>query len=277
MVTDIASEWIEERRSWRDYSAREIEPEKMAALRRCFSEVEAPFGSRPVFEIVDFAGEINRLITYGFIRGARVFVAGKVKPSGMCWEDYGWSLEHIILRATGMGLASCWLGGTFSGGAFAQKLGMEPGEIIPAVTPIGYRTDKRSIRDKAIRAIAGSHQRKPWEDLFFEDAQGTGTLASLRPLPQEGEYANALAMLRLAPSASNRQPWRVVKSRGAFHFYLQRTPGYNLLGTDLQRIDMGIAMFHFAVTLKEAGVKGTFGTDDPHLDLPLEYRVSFQY
>jgi len=59
-------------------------------------------------------------------------------------------------------------------------------------------------------------------------------------------------MVRIAPSASNKQPWRIVKIEGAWHFFLERTKGYGdgiifklLKLADIQRLDMGIAMCHF--------------------------------
>ncbi len=73
-------------------------------------------------------------------------------------------------------------------------------------------------------------------------------------------YADPLEILRLGPSASNRQPWRVVKESGMdiFHFYLGRSRGYDRLikAVDLQRIDMGIAMSHFELTARELGLCG---------------------
>jgi len=81
--------------------------------------------------------------------------------------------------------------------------------------------------------------------------------------------------VRLAPSASNRQPWRVVQDGSAYHFYLQRTPGYGrgfpftLLGlADLQRVDIGIAMCHFALTASELGLAGAWTVRQPSLPTP---------
>jgi hypothetical protein len=55
--------------------------------------------------------------------------------------------------------------------------------------------------------------------------------------------------VRIAPSASNKQLWRVVKDGPCWHIFLQRTPGYRrdpsktLLDLcDRQRLDLGIAM-----------------------------------
>jgi hypothetical protein len=57
-----------------------------------------------------------------------------------------------------------------------------------------------------------------------------------------GRYLDPLEMLRLGPSASNRQPWRVIKEQGRdiFHLYLRRSKGYDKLikAVDLQRMDI---------------------------------------
>ena len=55
-----------------------------------------------------------------------------------------------------------------------------------------------------------------------------------------------LEMLRLAPSASNNQPWRILVYPDKFQLYLSRKPGYKKMfgAIDLQMVDMGIAMSH---------------------------------
>ena len=64
-----------------------------------------------------------------------------------------------------------------------------------------------------------------------------------------------LEMVRLAPSAVNKQPWRVVIADNAAHFYLKRSKGFgHETDLDMQKIDMGIALCHFALTAKESGL-----------------------
>lgn len=72
-----------------------------------------------------------------------------------------------------------------------------------------------------------------------------------------------LEMVRLAPSASNKQPWRIIKDGEGFHFYLSPSKGYSKnLGLDIQRIDMGIAMCHFELTAKDLGLSGSWTADE---------------
>jgi hypothetical protein len=85
------------------------------------------------------------------------------------------------------------------------------------------------------------------------------------PLTREaaGRYADVLDMVRLAPSASNKQPWRIVRDEAgaAFHLYLEPLKSYQrtmklLRLANLQRVDMGIAICHFELTALELGLKG---------------------
>jgi len=121
----------------------------------------------------------------------------------------------------------------------------------------------------------------PAEQLFFEQQFG-------QPLPTVAAdaYAAPLEALRWAPSASNKQPWRVVRIENAFHFHLTRTPGYGkgrvlfylLQLADLQRVDLGIAMCHFELTARELGLAGRWVVQDPNIAKPddrTEYIVSW--
>lgn len=66
-------------------------------------------------------------------------------------------------------------------------------------------------------------------------------------------------MVRLAPSAVNKQPWRIVVTDHTVNFYLRRSKGFGKEGKlDMQMIDMGIALCHFALTAKECGLKIEF-------------------
>jgi hypothetical protein len=68
-------------------------------------------------------------------------------------------------------------------------------------------------------------------------------------------------MVRLGPSASNKQPWRVLLKDNACHFYEYKEPGYSAaFSYDIQRVDMGIAAAHFDLSVKERGIKGHFDT-----------------
>jgi len=203
-----------------------------------------PLGSVCHFQIVSKHSESTqklKLGTYGFIQGARQFIVGQVEPSEIAWLDYGFLLENIILELTQQKLGTCWLGGTFDRGEFSKAIGLRKGWVIPAITPFGYPTKNRGLGDRVIRAGAGSKNRKSWEELFF-------SAETKKPMATDGlgNIHQWLEMLRIAPSASNKQPWRIQIHQDKLQLYINRKSGYQKMfdSIDLQMIDMGIAMCH---------------------------------
>jgi hypothetical protein len=275
----LLTEAIKNRSSWRSYSPGEL-PLK---LRKEISGIlssnnKGIFGNEINFKIIEknfLPDEKIKLGTYGFISGATSFIGSAVKPSPMIFEDYGYLLETIIIHLTGLGLATCWLGGTFTREGIRKLLGAGQDDIIPAITPVGFGTDKRSVRDRIIRMGAGSKKRKPWEEIFFDEDFN-------RPLNKKnaGAYSEVLEMTRISPSASNKQPWRIVKIGKFFHFFLQRTKGYAgiIKSADLQKIDMGICMANFHLSAIDLGLKGEYIIDNPGYDLPegMEYSATWK-
>lgn len=280
-VTEI----IKQRSSWRSYRDQPLAENIKKQLEEfMIANNAAPFGSSARFSLVAAkpgdSETLKGLGTYGFIKGARAFIAGAVKHSEKNLEDYGYLMEQIILFATALGLGTCWLGGSFNKSNFSKKIGATGDELVPAVSPVGYITEKRGVIDRLVRWGAGSKMRYPWETLFFHTNFDTPLTALVA-----GAYATSLEMVRLAPSASNKQPWRIVKEleKPIFHFYLQRSQGYQKSGekfntADLQRLDMGIAMCHFELSAQEMNLRGQWKIMPPaHLLLPerTEYIVSW--
>ncbi len=279
-VTEI----IRKRFSCRSYLDKPIEEKKRQLLVDFISSLSpGPFGTRARFELVTATEQdrsaLKGLGTYGFIKGATGFIIGAVDDSGKKLEDYGYLMERIILFATDIGLGTCWLGGTFHKSNFAKKISAGDGESVPAVFSVGYVAGKRRTLDTMVRRSADSRNRLPWKETFFDEEFGV-------PISREetGAYAVPLEMVRLGPSASNKQPWRIVKDGNTWHFYLQRTRGYGnralrlLKIADMQRIDMGIAMGHFELTADELGLNGKWEISDPEikvLDKMTEYVTSW--
>ncbi|HEX3046159.1 MAG TPA: nitroreductase family protein [Bacillota bacterium] len=273
-------ETIQMRYSVRNYSSRVIEPEKMRQISEFInSNTKGPLGSEVRFRIVDGTAynqeELKELGAYGLLKGPRVFIAGAVKQNQYAMEDYGYCMEKNILMATGIGIGTCWLGGTLNRSAFARKLEISENEMIPAVTPIGYAADKNTLIGQAVSLVVGAKKRKGVEELFFN-----GDFDHPLDLQECGDFAKVLEGVRWAPSAGNRQPWRIMKQEHAFHFYLKEITAYNnnprYLGAKLQNIDMGIAMAHFDLVAAELGLTGTWKIAEPIFNKKdLNYIVSW--
>ena len=270
---------IKERTSWRTYEPKPLEEGLRDRLKTLLelNDVKSPFDDRAGkyrFELIgipDFdPKEKKKIGTYGIIQGAQDFIVGAIEKSDYNRESYGYLMEYIILGATDLNLGTCWLGGFFNRTLFGLKIKATDNEIIPAITSVGYYPEKRRTREVVIRKAIRADKRYPWERLFFE-----GDFS--KPLVQEavGEYATLIEMVRLAPSAGNKQPWRIVKEsdRNIFHFYtIELTGGYSVFPP----IDIGIAVCHWELTAEELGIKGKWVFSKP--DIPSEgyiYKISW--
>ena len=280
MTTDIpVQELIEKRCSWRSFSGAPLPSGARQKLEAFLAAPGTPpFGSQIRFGLVDGGVDGASRVpgTYGVIRGARDFIVGVVKPGNRALEDYGFLFEKAVLLATGLDLGTCWMGGTLKHTVFAHKIGLSNDEVLPCICPVGVRSARRTMLDSVFVAGAGSKKRKDWEELFFE-------ASFAKPMDKEnaGGYALPLEMVRQAPSASNRQPWRIVCRDKAFHFFLTRNKTYkHLFKADLQRIDMGIAMCHFDLAARQAGLEGQWVDSNPELpSMPerTEYTATWEY
>jgi nitroreductase len=262
------SDIIRFRSSRRTYRPEIIPDEILENINQKIKDLSVgPLGTSIDYSLISVQDSDNqklKLGTYGFIQGAKYFVAGQIVPSKFAFLDYGYSLERLIIEFTGMGLGTCWLGGTFDRGEFAKAINLKDGCVIPAITPVGYATAIRGLGDRLIRLGAGSRKRLPAEKLFF-DKNPENPLV----LPAGNPVESILESIRIAPSASNIQPWRIVANGNEYRFYLCRKPGYQKAfnRVDIQMIDMGIAMAHFDLVSREKGMIPTWnitkGIEEP--------------
>jgi hypothetical protein len=191
------------------------------------------------------------------ISGARHYLTGAMKPAPRASEDFGWLMEEVILKATSLGLGSCWLGGTLDRAVFGSHICLAEDEFLPAASPLGWPPARQTVKDRMIRGLVKADRRQPFARLFFDGSPAA-------PLDEEraGVWLDALLAVRQAPSASNKQPWRIIRDpagrQDGWHFFLDEDPPYNrrFAPALMQNIDMGIALRHFAAVAAEQGLPG---------------------
>jgi len=265
---------ITKRKSVRTYDAtKDVEPEKIQIIKETMVE-ERKTGFR--FAIVAFRElkkRKERLGTYGFIKGASLFMVGIIN------EDYGnrksqsilfgRTFERIILKATDLGLGTCWMVSTYNRKQLVQKINLGDNEHFAIVSPLGYSALKKRPVERIMRQIPKSDQRKPWEELFFYSDFKT-------PLVRDDtdEYGIALEMLRLSPSAANTQPWRIIKQNYGYDLYVIKDDRGERHVIDCNYNDVGIAMCHFELTAEEIGLNGEWKID-PLKNNVLEHEMEY--
>ncbi len=164
---------------------------------------------------------------------------------------------------------------------------------MPAVVSTGYLGDDGTER---IREREEGDRRLPADELFFEGRCGRAAAglergggarlrrrARGRPHGAVGDQQAAVAHRRATAAT---RPASVAAAGRDWHFCLQRTKGYGkgslafraLRIADLQRVDLGIAMCHFELVAREAGLDGHWVVDDPGLALPagVEYTATWR-
>lgn len=274
-MSNIAN--IKKRKSVRSFKKEEFSNNLIQEITAKIDSLEnGYFGNEIKFYLIDkkrFKQEI-KFETYGLFKNARYYLVSVIDEATCnddVFLDLGYMFERLILFITGLGLGSCWVSRTFNSGQFSNVLELDENEFIPAICPIGFPAKSISIREKIAKKIANSDNRKPWHRIFFEDDLS-------HPLIREivGQYSVPLEMVRIAPSARNSQPWKIIKSENTYHFFIDDITDENPY--DLRLIDIGIAMLHFEYSIRELNLAGRWIFQKPNLNLKgnLKYMISWE-
>jgi len=242
-------ETIQKRRSIRTYTGEPLRDEHITQIKQYVNQLKPPFGVKARIELisVNLNGESVKLGTYGWVKGACDYLALIYEETPFTETAAAYMFEQVVLFCTNLGLGTCWLGGSFSRSDFKKQISLKSNEKLRIVSPVGYTSDKKHFLEKYIvRADKNHASRKPFGELFFEKNFNN-------PLTEvaAGSFLTPLEMVRLAPSANNKQEWRVLLEDKALHFYKKTYPMFDA-------IDMGIALCHFELSCKELGVEGKF-------------------
>ena len=254
------------RKSVRTFDGNPVRPEDRERLSQYVGTITNPFSIPVRFVFLD-AGENH--LSSPVLSGETLYVAGIVPKVPYADVAFGYAFEKLVLYAWSLGIGTTWIGGTMKRELFEQAAKLSEGEMMPCISPLGYPAKKHSIKESLMRKGVGADSRMPAEKLFFDGAWDT-------PLPPEKQapVKDLIEMVRWAPTAVNKQPWRIIVADQGFHFYEKRDRGYIGEKTgDLQKIDVGIALCHFAMGLEEQGIKPDIVIADPELPVPdgMEY------
>ncbi len=256
-----AMETIRHRRSVRTFDGNDLRGEDAKKIIEYANTVTNPYDIPIKWKLLNVKEDG---LTTPVIVGADTFIVGKIGAVPYAEEAFGFSFEKVLLYADSLNIGTTWIAGTMDRPAFEAAAGLEEGEIMPAVSPLGYPAKKMSIREVAMRkGIKADNRLKP-NRLFFDETFETAFDMNGDPV-----ISDLFEMIRWAPSAVNKQPWRIVKSGNDFHFYEKRDKGYiNNKGFDLQKVDIGIAMSHFTLGIEEQGRNAELLLSNPGIQTP---------
>lgn len=263
------NELIRMRRSVRTFDGVRLTDGDRAFLEESVSSLTDPWGVPVEFRLLD-AKEHG--LSSPVIVGAQEYLAAKVERVDNYEIAFGYSFEKACLLALSRGIGTVMLAASLNRSAFEKAMDVGKNEVLPVASPVGYPTDKMSIRETLMRKGVKADLRKPFEELFFD-----GSFEKVLTKDSAGVFAGALEAVRLAPSAANRQPWRAVADGDSLHFYEARSMKDSPLG-DIQKVDIGIALAHFDAVRREDGIDGVFQFTKPGAAAPAntQYIVSFR-
>lgn len=243
-------ELVKTRRSVRTFDGRKLTEEDKGSIGSFIETIRNPYDIPVEFVLLD-AKEYG--LSSPVLEGDTLYVAAKVEKKPHAEEAFGFSFEKLVLYAWSIGIGTTWIAGTLKREMFEKAAEVKNNERMFCVSPLGYPAKKMSIKEIAMRKGIKADERKPAEELFFDRNFYT-------PLTVENKkIEDVLEMVRLAPSAKNMQPWRIVRDGDAYHFYLKHDKGYASESSgDIQKVDMGIALCHFL-----SGIEGEFLLTNP--------------
>ncbi len=256
-----AVELIRSRRSVRSFDSRAVPEELQRELLAFAYAVETPYDLPIEWRVLDAK---THGLSSPVITGTDTYIAGKLKRLPHAEEAFGFAFERIVLYALSKGLGTTWIAGTMDRPAFERAMRLEADEVMPCVSPLGFSAAKMSLRESMMRKGVKADSRLPFSELFFNGDFDT-------PLSPEkaGDLADTLEMVRWAPSAVNRQPWRLLVCGDTVHFCEKQSRGFvDSTGWDLQKVDLGIAICHFSCGMEEKGRRMEFSAENPGLSLP---------
>lgn len=202
---------VRERHSVRNFRGP-LPPEGQSIVTQAITDslsLRRPFGTN-----VDVSSHPPGLGRFAVISDEAGWLLGKVPAdvtdTARHLVDLGFILQAAVIRLAQHGIATVWIAGTYNA-ALAER--STPGFKVPVAVAYGEDAGRPGLVSRLFSWMSGSRSRLPFEQLFFDGRNG-------RPFTEDaGAYAGLLEIVRLGPSAVNKQPWRLVIVGDAVHVY----------------------------------------------------------
>lgn len=244
-----ASAWTDAifvRRSRRLFDGRPADTDAVAVLAD-MAERFRPFDDARVVVVPAspedlFTGVIG---SYGRVAGAVSAMLFLGSGTAVGRDNHvGYVSEALMLEATALGLASCWVGGGIRRPVALALTPLGADERVFGASPLGVSLPETTVLGRPRREVRTLDRRK--------------SIATIAPGAGDGwpDWARrAVEHAQWAPSAMNRQPWRFAYEDGGL---VVRVAGAEVAPHISLRLDAGIAMLHLELGARTEGVLGTW-------------------
>lgn len=234
---------MESRKAIRTFDAtKPLTDRQIAKIQEAIEQSSSPFGGTISVKMHKFelTGKLKPS-TYGSVEGAEWYILVGIADNRASYLTAGFRMEQVALRIVDMGLGTNFMTDTFRGSVFSDVASFPSATPLHVIMPVGTPAGKERLVEKMTHLALKSRTRKPFNDTF-------GDVSTDNPFRQP------LEMMRLAPSAYNKQPWRVHVEADSVWFY--QVP------SDDSLIGMGNGLANFWLALRQNGHDGTWSEPD---------------
>lgn len=228
MIPSNFYEAIFKRKSVRKYDLKAFETGALLEVEAFIRKVKPLYDNiKTEFKIVS-QGEVNGLLT---VKAPHYLIMTSENKIGYL-TNAGYMLQQLDLFLSSRGIGSCYLGLT------------QPAKDI-----------KKGLENEVVMVLAFGN---PAEEIHRADISEFKR-KQLSEITNIINYEQILEPVRLAPSATNSQPWYFTDGRGVIHVYCIK-PNFlkALVYEKLNKFDIGIALYHLEVSVEHFGGKIEF-------------------
>ncbi|WP_026652947.1 nitroreductase family protein [Butyrivibrio proteoclasticus] len=266
-------ELARQRRSVRSFDDNMPEKAILDQLKEFAETITNPYGVKVRFVFLDAK---EHKLSSPVLTGEKIYVSAIVGKESHAEEGYGYSFEKLLMKAQELGLGNVWIGGTMPREKFEKASGLAENEVMPCVSPLGAPAKRMSVKETLMRKGVKADTRMSFEELFFE---GDFSKPLTERFAKENGLYDDLEAVRIAPSAVNKQPWRIVIDGKKAHFYEKHDKGFLTPDYDLQKIDLGIALYHFESQMLSEMRAPKLSVEDPGINTPdgVDYVATYTF
>lgn len=290
---------IKDTRSVREYKDKEIDNKVITELLNVLNEqkglmndIKIDFnfieGGKEAYEKLDgLVGYFGKLIKAPHY----IYIVSEAKNGYL--ENAGYLGERLILKATDLGLGSCWIEVSENVSKVKDILNIKENQEIIGLLAIGYPKKQSKIvgmYDTNGRSVSPLTQfGYPNMNIKYKDVPVSerisiedmvyitewGKKATINDLENRG-MAEAFYYMRLAPSWGNRQPWKFIIDGEKIVLAICKD---ERVAEKTAKIEAGIAMLYFELMIHEVGIAGDWVLEDPkkNYNIPENYFVIGYY
>lgn len=235
MTGEYTIEMIRSRHSVRSYSADKVTDDLRKTLQAEVTMInthEAGLNFQLVFDNDDPFRGFTR--SYGFFKNARNYLACVIDPTFPNTEERaGFFAEQFVMKATSLGLGTCFIGGTFS--EEHVDVTRHVYEKLPFIVSFGFKAKSGpGVIARLASSMIHRHQLSPRDFFEGDDMKYQEAKEKYPWLPE------SLDALACAPSSLNKQPVRVTLDENGM------LTARSIPATPKSAIDLGIGKFNFA-------------------------------